>query len=265
MTSGAQSGKIDGEQGQRKKKNAPENAPEQEEDRLVMHMRKKKNRDARLLKVDGLRVRQAEPVPADPSVESREPAPGKVLLDESFAQKGDLYLEIGCGKGTFACETAKRTLSEDVRLLAVEMNIDAMLMAMEKCASEGCVNLKFLNINAEKLPDVLPPGSVSRIYLNFSDPWPRNRDRHRRLTSEKFLQVYRQLLAPGGDIRFKTDNRGLFDFSVESFKQNGFDIAEITYDLHSSEWNEGNIVTEYEQKWSEKGFPIHYLRASLSQ
>ncbi|MBP5231593.1 MAG: tRNA (guanosine(46)-N7)-methyltransferase TrmB [Clostridia bacterium] len=216
-------------------------------------MRKKKNRDARLARVAPLMVLR------------EESEPGAVLLNESFEQTGDLYLEIGCGKGTFACETAKRTLSSNVRLLAVEMNIDAMLMAMEKCASEGCANLKFLNLNAELLPSVLPPHSVARLFLNFSDPWPRNRDRNRRLTSERFLKVYRELLAPGADIRFKTDNRDLFDFSVRSLQDNGFVIQDITYDLHASEWNEGNIVTEYEKKWSDQGYPIHYLRASLAQ
>lgn len=216
-----------------------------------MHMRRKKNRDARLARVNGYMVLRGEN--------------GEVLLDESFQQTGDLYLEIGCGKGTFACAMAARTLPENVRFLAVELNTDAMLMAMEKCASEQCVNLKFLNINAEKLTEALPPQSVSRLFLNFSDPWPRNRDRGRRLTSDRFLPLYKTLLKPGADIRFKTDNRGLFDFSVQSFKDNGFAIEEITYDLHQSVYNEGNIVTEYEKKWSDAGYPIHYLRAVSSE
>lgn len=215
----------------------------------LMHMRKKKNREPRLERVKQYFVSRTEN--------------GSVNLEESFSEAGDLYLEIGCGKGTFATELSRK--GENANILAVELNTDAILMAMEKCAAEDCRRLKFLNANAEKLPELLPAGSVSRLYLNFSDPWPRNRDRDRRLTSVKFLNVYKKILAKDARIIFKTDNRPLFDFSVKSFPEAGFVLEAVSYDLHASEWNEGNIVTEYEKKWSDKGYPIHYLKAYLGE
>lgn len=214
-----------------------------------MHMRKKKNRDARLEKVRSYFARTDEE--------------GGVLLDESFPEAGELYLEIGCGKGAFITELSRRT--EGKRLLAVELITDALLMAMEKCAAEDCRQLKFLNANAEKIDELLPPHSVSRLYLNFSDPWPKNRDREKRLTSCTFLNKYKQILAKDARICFKTDNRPLFDFSLQCFSASGYMLENVCCDLHNSPLNEENIETEYERKFSEKGFSINYLEAYLPQ
>jgi len=212
-----------------------------------MHMRKKKNRDTRLQKVESYFVLTGEK--------------GEVLLDESYQTQGELYLEIGCGKGAFITELSRRV--EDKRLLAVELITDALLMAMEKCAAEECQNLKFLNTNAGKIHEILPPHSVSRLYLNFSDPWPKNRDREKRLTSCTFLEKYKQILAPDARICFKTDNRPLFDFSLQTFPASGFVLEKVCFDVHNSELNAENIETEYERKFSEKGFTINYLQAYL--
>lgn len=210
-------------------------------------MRKKKNRDLRLEKVNQYFVKTGEK--------------GEVLLDASYDLSGDLYLEIGCGKGAFITELSRRT--EGKRLLAVELITDALLMAMEKCAAEDCKNLKFLNANAGHIHEILPPHSVKRLYLNFSDPWPKNRDREKRLTSCTFLEKYKQILAEDARICFKTDNRPLFDFSLQTFPASGYVLERVCFDLHNSPMNESNIETEYERKFSEKGFTINYLEAYL--
>lgn len=217
-----------------------------------MHMRKKKNRDARLEKVSTYFAVTGEN--------------GELLTEESFETPGTLYLEIGCGKGSFITALAKRT--EGKRLLAVERITDALLMAMEKCAEADCKNLKFLNADASLLPQILPPHSVERLYLNFSDPWPKNRDREKRLTSRTFLAKYKQILAPGARICFKTDNRPLFDFSLHCFEEEGYALEHVCYDLHGAPPDSPeayDIETEYERKFSAKGFSINYLEAFLPQ
>lgn len=214
-----------------------------------MHMRKKKNRDVRLQRV--------EPYFAKTDEE------GSVLLQETFEHPGELYLEIGCGKGAFCTELSRRVAGEGKNILAVELITDALLMAMEKCASEDCKNLKFLNANAENIGKILPPHSVSRLFLNFSDPWPKNRDREKRLTSCTFLGKYKEILAPDARIIFKTDNRPLFDFSLTTFPASGYVMENVCFDLHADPMNETNIETEYEKKFSEKGFKINYLEAYL--
>lgn len=212
-----------------------------------MHMRKKKNRDARLEKVKSRFAGTDEE--------------GMVKLDESFPLQGELWLEIGCGKGAFCTELSRR--EPDKRILALELNIDALLMAMEKCVREECVNLRFLNADAGNVARLLPPHSVSRLFLNFSDPWPKNRDREKRLTSCTFLTLYKEILAPGARIFFKTDNRPLFDFSLHCFAESGYVTENVCFDLHADPKNETNIETEYEKKFSGKGFPIHSLEAFL--
>ena len=218
-----------------------------------MHMRKKKHRDERLEKVSGYFAATGEH--------------GELLADESFSEPGALWVEVGCGKGAFLTALALRT--DGKRLLGVEKITDALLMAMEKCASADCRNLKFLNADASALPDLLPPHGVERLFLNFSDPWPKNRDREKRLTSRTFLQKYKHILAPDGRICFKTDNRPLFDFSLDCLREEGFAVEHLSYDLHadppSGTTEPFDIQTEYERKFSAKGFPINYLEAFLPQ
>ncbi len=175
-----------------------------------------------------------------------------------FPTKRPLHLEIGCGKGNFAC--GKAAQRPDVNLIAMEVVADVMVTALEKAMErrderEG--NLRFLIGNAENLTEWFPPHSVDCLYLNFSDPWHKARHAKRRLTHRGFLARYREVLKPGGVLRFKTDNVNLFDFSLEEFEAMELRVEDVTRDLHNSPLNDGNIMTEYEKSFSEKGFPIH--------
>ena len=137
-------------------------------------------------------------------------------------------------------------------------------MAKREEAGE-CPNLIFLRFAAEDLCGIFAEAEVERIYLNFSDPWPKDRHAKRRLTSARFLACYRRFLSPSGRIEFKTDNRPLFDFSIEQAKEDGWELSEVTYDLHHSEYADGNIMTEYEEKFSKLGNPIHRMVSVLPQ
>ena len=173
--------------------------------------------------------------------------------------RAPFYLEIGCGKGGFITATAKA--NPDRFYIAVELVADALVTALEHAKEEEIPNLRFVNLNAKNLGDWFAPGEIAEIYLNFSDPWPKKGHTKRRLTHREFLEVYKPLLAKGGKICQKTDNVGLFDFSLEEFTQAGWRLEAVTRDLHHSEWAEGNIMTEYEKNFSEQGYPIHRLEA----
>ena len=178
--------------------------------------------------------------------------------DAFFSEKRPLHLEIGCGKGNFACGMSAK--HPDVNFIAMEVVADVMVTALEKavaCRDERPDNLRFLIGNAENLTDWFPPHSVECLYLNFSDPWHKSRHAKRRLTHRDFLARYREVLKVGGMIRFKTDNVNLFEFSLEEFAAMGLRTENLTRDLHNSPYNEGNVMTEYEKNFSEKGFPIH--------
>lgn len=170
-----------------------------------------------------------------------------------------LWLEIGCGKGTFVCKTA--IANPDVNIIALERIADVAMLAMEKCKGAEISNVRFIVGDVAKLWDTFEDGIVDRIFLNFSDPWPKAGHAKRRLTHRNFLKQYLRILKPDGAIFFKTDNRGLFDFSLDEFRESGFRLENLTYDLHNSQWAEGNIMTEYEKNFSEKGFTINRVEA----
>lgn len=175
-----------------------------------------------------------------------------------FPVERPLHLEIGCGKGNFACGMA--AAHPEYNFIAMERVADVACLALEKaerCAADRPDNLRFLIGNAENLTEWLPPHSVDCLYLNFSDPWPKAGHKKRRLTHRLFLERYKTVLKEGGVLRFKTDNVGLFDFSLEEFAEMGLELSDLTRDLHNSPFNEGNVMTEYECNFSEKGFPIH--------
>ncbi len=184
-----------------------------------------------------------------------------IITDPAQIAEFPIELEIGCGKGSFILGMAKR--HPDNRFIAMERVSDVLLLAAEKIKSEEIGNVKFIIGDARNLREYFPAASVKRIYLNFSDPWPKKGYAKRRLTYRTFLELYKEILLPDGEIAFKTDNRDLFDFSLEEFAACGFKLKELTYDLHNSEYNENNIVTEYEKNFSDKGFSINRVVAYL--
>ena len=165
----------------------------------------------------------------------------------------ELHIELGCGKGKFTVETA--AASGDVLLVAVEKVPDAMVVGMERACAQNIENVRFIDMDVLKMGEIFEDGEVDRIYLNFSDPWPRNRDIDRRLTSPGFLALYRKALKKGGEIHFKTDNDGLFEYSLMSFEKCGWALSEVTRDLHEN--GPCGIMTDYEAKFYEQGIKIN--------
>lgn len=182
-----------------------------------------------------------------------------MIYEKPYRYEGTLTLEIGCGKGAFILETARR--HPDINYVAMEKISDVILLAAEKIKNNEIKNVRLLNTDAGELLDYFSESSIDRIYLNFSDPWPRLRHAKRRLTAPKFLEIYKKLLTPNGCIFLKTDNRILFDYSLETLHNAGFKLENITYDLHNSEHEKDNIHTEYEDNFSAKGFSINRLEA----
>ena len=208
-----------------------------------MRMRKKKNLDVRLAR--------CAPVMVD------DPRAWRGRWNELFGNDHPIRLEIGCGKGRFILETARR--NPDVNFVAIEREEGALIMATEKAMDAALPNLRFLSFDAAALGEIFAPGEVSLIYLNFSDHWPPNRQRKRRLTWRAFLAVYDQILSDDGAIFFKTDNQRLFEWSLGELCQNCWLLQNISLDLHNSDYD--NIMTEYEEKFSAQGYRIYSLEA----
>ena len=186
---------------------------------------------------------------------------------EVFGNDHPLHIEIGMGKGRFLTELAKR--NPDINYIGIERYSSVLLRAVEKLEKLRedeviCLpNIRFVCMDAANIAEVFAPEEVDRIYLNFSDPWPKSRHARRRLTSSEYFERYDKVLVSGGRVEFKTDNRGLFDFSVEELENsNIWKMTDCTYDLHHDEvMNEGNIMTEYEEKFSSMNNPICKLIA----
>ncbi len=173
---------------------------------------------------------------------------------EVFRDGRPIHLEIGMGKGKFLMEMAR--LHPDIHYIGIEKYSSVLVRALEKMEEEPLPNIHFLRMDAEYITEYFAPGEVEEIYLNFSDPWPKERHAKRRLTSRQFLARYDEILKPEGRVIFKTDNRGLFDFSLEEVQEAGWILDYHTFDLHHSEYLEGNVMTEYEEKFVQKGNPI---------
>lgn len=172
-----------------------------------------------------------------------------------FGNDKPIYIEIGMGKGMFILEQARR--NPDINFIGIEKYSSVLVRAIEKREQETDMdNLFFIRMDAEYIEDVFEQGEVAYIFLNFSDPWPKDRHAKRRLTSVQFLSRYEKILAKGGGVTFKTDNVSLFDFSLEQVKAADWELKNETRDLHHSEYMEGNVMTEYEKKFSELGNPI---------
>lgn len=224
-----------------------------------MRMRKKKNLAPRLSAcADYFLPAETD----DLNYESVSAGPAYFDLGDVFGRQAPLYLEIGAGKGQFICQMAARFPERN--FIAVEKVSNVIVTAAETAQSMGLTNVRFARCGAEYLERFLPPHSVSGIYLNFSSPYPKNSYESHRLTNRKFLEIYRNLLKPGAVIEQKTDNMHFFEYSIEQFSAAGYRLRNISLDLHNSSF-EGNIVTEYEARFSSQGFPIYRLEAYLKE
>ena len=220
-----------------------------------MRVRKKKHLDERLEKVSNLLINTDI---SDRNYITSNKQKEYIDLKSIFENDNPLYLEIGCGKGRFCIEYAKR--HPEINLLAVEVEPNVIVSAVEAASRENLKNLYFLRTSAEFLPKFLKAESVQRIFLNFSCPYPKNRYATHRLTSPRFLEIYKELLCENGEIHQKTDNMHFFEFSIENLSKAGFKLQNVSLDLHNSGF-EGNIVTEYEERFINEGLPIYRLEA----
>ncbi len=222
-----------------------------------MRMRKKKHLEDRLLEVgEYLFVADSEDRNFNTAIIKKE----YIDFAAWFGSDKPLYLEIGCGKGRFAAEYAKK--HPEINLIAVEKDANVIVSACEIARDEKIENLRFIKCSAEYLEKYLKPESISRIFLNFSCPFPKNKYASHRLTAENFLKIYKRLLARGAEIHQKTDNMHFFEFSLEQLSLSGFALKNVSLDLHNSDF-EDNIVTEYEARFIAQGLPIYRLEAFI--
>ncbi|MBR5480019.1 MAG: tRNA (guanosine(46)-N7)-methyltransferase TrmB [Clostridia bacterium] len=207
-----------------------------------MRMRRKPNLDKRMTACDEIRILNPEEYK------------GRWRDALGFDR---ICLEIGCGKGKFITETAMN--EPNTLFIAIERDSNVIVMAMEKALSQGIKNLRFMNVDAGKLTEYFDEGELNRIYLNFSDPWPKSKQAKRRLTHANFLTQYDKVLDDKGEIFFKTDNEKLFEFSLNEMSGYGLALSNITFDLHSTDYP--NVVTEYEERFSSQGMRIYRVEA----
>lgn len=223
-----------------------------------MRMRKKKYLEERLAAVsDILFISDIEDRNFNTAILEKE----YLDLEEWFGNSNPLYLEVGCGKGRFACDFAEQ--NPNINLIAVEKSGNVITAACEEAKKRGLKNLKFIKCGAEYLEKYLKENSVERIFLNFSCPFPKSGYATHRLTHNRFLESYKKLLKKGGEIHQKTDNMHFFEFSLEQLSASGFALKNVSLNLHKSGY-EGNIMTEYEEKFASKGFPIYRLEAYIN-
>ncbi len=193
----------------------------------------------------------------DDFVMSREQDFGEELQgtwQEKFGNSHPIQVELGTGKGDFISELAHRF--PEVNFIGIEAQQDVLYSAARKIRERELSNVRLLVFDINHIETIFAPGEIDRFYINFCDPWPKKRHAKRRLTHVNFLEKYSRLLHRPGEIHFKTDNRGLFDFSLEQFEEAGLEVRNVTYDLHGDSW-EGNIETEYERKFSGLGEKIN--------
>ena len=203
-----------------------------------MRMRKKPNLGPRMERCAALWIRE----PAS------YPGRWRSLMPQARA----LRVEVGCGKGKFTVEAA--AAEPDTLFIAVERVQEAMVVAMERTMERKLTNVFFVDMDAARMDECFAPGEIDRLYLNFSDPWPRKKNAKRRLTHRSFLEKYKKVIRPDGEIWFKTDNSGLFDFSLEEFQAAGLPLSQVTRNLHEA--GPADIMTDYEEKFYKEGVPI---------
>lgn len=190
-----------------------------------------------------------------------DPAACKGKWREVFGNDKPIHVEVGSGKGRFVTGMAKQ--NPDINYIGIDIQLSVLSYALDRVLEEGLPNVKLLRVDGSSLTNYFEDAEIDRLYLNFSDPWPKKKHAKRRLTYKTFLETYQQILPKEGEIHFKTDNRGLFEYSLASFSQYGMTLLEVWLDLHDSDF-EGNVMTEYEEKFSKKGQPIYRVEARFS-
>ncbi len=193
----------------------------------------------------------------------QNPAEYKGKWHEYFGNNNPIHMEIGSGKGQFIITLARQ--NSQINYIAFEKVPTVLLKLVKKIPDEGLKNLAVISEDAQKLDEIFEDGEVDKIYLNFSDPWPKYRHAKRRLTAKPFLNLYEKILKNNSVIEFKTDNRDFFDYSLEELKDSPFNIENFTYDLYNSDLLEGNIATEYEEKFHGLGTPINKVIVRLNK
>ena len=189
-----------------------------------------------------------------------EPEAAKGKWRELFGNDNPIHIEVGSGKGAFITGMAQQ--NPNINYIGIDIQLSVLSYALDKVLASGAENVKLLRVDGSSLTNYFEDGEVDMMYLNFSDPWPKSRHEKRRLTYKTFLDTYKQILPENGEIHFKTDNRGLFEYSLASFSQYGMVINKVWLDLHASDY-EGNVMTEYERKFSEKGQVIYRVEAQF--
>ena len=219
-----------------------------------MRMRKKKHLDEKIALCTNLI--EVPPVTED----MRNVIKVKEYIDftKIFGNDQPLYMEIGCGKGQFITEIAAR--HPEINFIAVEVNKNVICDACLKVLGDGLTNVIFMHCGAEILQKFIRPGTIRRLYLNFSCPYPKGAYINRRLTHSRYLEIYKDILSPEAEIHQKTDNMHFFEYSIEQLTAAGFKLKNISLDLHNSDF-EGNIITEYENRFLQLGMPIYRLEA----
>ena len=226
-----------------------------------MRMRRKRNLEPRMEACAALLIARGKP--CKNLKEAAETFRALTDYAALFGNEAPVELEVGCGNGKFIAELAVRAPQRNY--IAVEQCTNVILTAMERVRAERIPNVRFLNVAAEILPCYIPERSVTRIYLNFSTPLPEAGREKQRLTSDRFLAIYKRLLVPGGQIVQKTDSEAFFEYSLRKFGENGFAVTDVTRDLHHSAYAAENIITDYEANFSAKGMHIYRAVAVLKE
>ena len=197
---------------------------------------------------------------AHPQYVILNPADAKGRWQEIFGNDHPIHVEVGSGKGAFVSGMAKA--NPDINYIGIDIQKSVLSYALDKVLATDVPNIKLLWVDGSDLTDYFEDGEIERLYLNYSDPWPKKRHEKRRLTYQSFLATYQQILPENGEIHFKTDNRGLFEYSLVSFSQYGMKLKGVWLDLHASDF-EDNVLTEYEQKFANKGQVIYRVEAAF--
>ncbi|OES44116.1 tRNA (guanosine(46)-N7)-methyltransferase TrmB [Domibacillus iocasae] len=201
-----------------------------------------------------------EKINAYPQYITPQPEGAKGRWNEIFGNDNPIHIEVGTGKGQFVTGMAKQ--NPHINYIGIEMYESVIITALDRLIEADLPNLKLLDVDGAELINYFEKGEVSRVYLNFSDPWPKTRHAKRRLTYKTFLSLYESIMPDEGEIHFKTDNQGLFEFSLKSFSEYGMLLNFVSLDLHNSGY-EGNVMTEYEEKFSAKGQRIYRSEAKF--